>query len=1212
MSALLGPGGRAFTAEQSAAIRARDGSLLLEANAGSGKTSVLVERFVRSVIEDGVRPPRILAITFTDRAAGELRARVRERFVELGRRDEARETETAWVSTIHGFCARVLRAHAIAAGLDPAFGVLDEAGARTLRDHAWDAALAAWLDGEHGSAALDLVAAYDTDRLRRMIATVHDALRSCGQTHPVLPPAPAGRDPEQLRAALMAAAGVAAAELAGAGEGKRVGEAREKVERCVAVLHAHHPGSAATAAGASLAPSAAGLAPPAAGLAPPAAGLAPPAAGFAPSAAALGELRFGAAANALKTPACIAYLGALGAYAGALRDRAAASAVTLLDGLLRGYASAYATAKRDRAALDFDDLELFTRDLLDAEPALRHSYAERFDRVMVDEFQDSNPRQLALFEALDRDDLFVVGDEQQAIYGFRNADVEVFRRRRAALAAAGRVATLATNFRSRGQILDTINAAFAPRLGSAFVALREGREPLPAQPGAPPLVELLLTDQAGWDGDDAPDLGELPRSQGWRHAEARLLAQRVRDLVDDGDARPEEIVVLLRGLGDLPVYERALEDQGLLTLSVGGRGYWGRQVVRDLCAWLAALANPRDETALYGVLASPLVGLSSDALAQVARAGRGNAWRAIADACGGVAGDADLVTRLRDDDRLRLDAFAARFAAERALAPRLGLDELLRRIVEATGYDLHVLSLSGGARRLANVHKLLRLAAAFERDHGRDVRGLADLATAELEAEARETDAPVELGDVKAVRLMSIHAAKGLEFGTVVVADLGRRRPGDEEDLLVDGDEIGLRLVGLDGSSEKALAHERLRDRVRERSAREEERVLYVAATRARERLILSGGVSIEPWPKESPGAAPLSWLGPALLGCDLGRLPASDDPIRDVTWGDAGHTATLRVVLNRPDTVGRVLRATSLAPAGASLPVARPQPARPAEDSPPTTPPVVRTLSYSSLAAWGACGYRFYLERVLRMPEEPVIRSATAATATTTTDGTPALDPRMRGTIVHALLEHPAPGPAADRVAGVAATLGVTLSDAGAADVARLTDAFGESPLAARIAGARAIHREHPFAVGLGDTLLTGVIDVIAHERGSAQLVVDYKSDALEPDADLDAYVGEHYAIQRRVYALAALRGGAARVDVAYAFLERPSEPVVTRWEAADADQLEADLLALAAPMLAGEYPVTAHPHRDLCESCPGRRALCSYPEEVTLAERPRTPAHT
>jgi len=1152
MSALIGPAGRPFTAEQSDAIRRRDGSLLLEANAGSGKTSVLVERFVRSVLEDGVRPPRILAITFTERAAGELRARVRDRFVELNRREEARETETAWVSTIHGFCARVLRAHAIAAGLDPAFTVLDEADARMLRDRAWERALAEMLGGERGEAALDLVAAYDTDRLRTMIASVHDALRSAGQTRPALPPAPVVADPRALRAALARAAAAAAAELGRAGSGKLVARALQKVLRCDELLRA----GAGT-----------------------------------PAAAVLSGLSFSTGANALRTETCRSYLGALEAYAGACRDRAAAAAVVLLDELLGRYADAYAAAKRERAALDFDDLELFARDLLERDPALRRSYAERFDRVMVDEFQDSNARQVALFQSLDRDDLFVVGDEQQSIYGFRNAEIELFRARRAALAGAGRVATLATNFRSRGPILDTINAAFAPLLGPDFVALREGREPAPA---AAPLVELLLTDQAGWeaDGEDAIDLGELPQAKAWRRAEARLLAQRLRDLVDAGEAKPEEIVVLLRALGDLPVYERALEDQGLLTLSVGGRGYWGRQVVRDLCAWLAALANPRDETALYGVLASPLVGLSSDALAHVARAGSGRAWRAIA------ADDGALAARLIDTDRERLALFATCFAAERLLAPRLGLDELLRRVVDATGYDLHVLSLSGGARRLANVHKLMRLAAAYERDNGRDVRGLADFATAELEAEARETDAPVELGDVKAVRLMSIHAAKGLEFGTVCVADLGRRRPPDADDLLVEGDEIGLRLVGLDGSSEKALAYERLHERVRERAAAEEQRVLYVALTRACERLILSGGLVLDPWPKASHGAAPLSWLGPALTGGDLGRLPSADDPIRDVTWSDGAHSASLRCSLNSPATVGRVLREGSLAPAGASLPVAVGQLPPQAVAPEPAPAPAVRTLSYSSLAAWEACGYRFYLTKLLRLREEPVIRIAAAGAA-------PTLDPRVRGTLVHALLEHP--GPAAGRVAGVAAAHGVALTSAESEDIGRLCDAFALSPLAPRLAKARDVRREHAFAVALGDTLLTGIVDVLATERGGMQLVVDYKTDALDPGADLAVHVAEHYDVQRRVYALAALRGGAARAEVAYAFLERPREQVVARYEAADADRLEAELLELAEGMLAARYPVTAAPHRELCESCPGRRALCSHPQELTLRERPR-----
>ncbi|HWI09376.1 MAG TPA: UvrD-helicase domain-containing protein [Solirubrobacteraceae bacterium] len=1136
---LLGAGGRAFTAEQSEAVRRRAGSLLLEANAGSGKTSVLVERFVRSVLEDGVRPARILAITFTERAAGELRARVRQRFVELGRRDEARATEAAWVSTIHGFCTRVLRAHAVAAGLDPAFAVLDEAAARPLRERAWEEALARLLDGPSAAAALDLVAAYDADRLHAAITQAHDALRSAGQTRPTLPRPRGLADPHALRDPLETARAAAAAELLLAGAGTTVSAARERLDRCGELLAATPPGELA---------------------------------------AELGALKIGMNAKALKTPACDAYRAALEAYTCACRDARAAAAVTLLDELLGDYADAYAEAKRSRAVLDFDDLELHARDLLDGEPALRSSYAERFDRVMVDELQDSNPLQLELFRALDREDLFLVGDEQQSIYGFRHADVDVFRALRAQLAADDRVATLTTNFRSRREILDAINVAFAPRVGASFVALRAGRATAPA---SEPLVELLVTDQAGWAD---VDLGEVrPGTKAWRQAEARLLAQRVRELVDDGAHRAEDVVVLMRALGDLPVYERALEDQGLLTLSVGGRGYWGRQVVRDLCAWLAALANPRDETALYGVLASPLVGLSSDALAHVARAGgTGNAWRAICD-------DGGLRERVAPDDRERLDVFATRFAAERALAPRLGLDELLRRVVDATAYDLHVLSLAGGERRLANVHKLLRLAAAFERDLGRDVRGLADLATAELEAEARETDAPVELGDVKAVRLMSIHAAKGLEFPVVCVADLGRQRPGDgDEDLLVHGDDVGLRLVGLDGTSEKALAYERLRERARERAAREEERVMYVALTRAEERLIVSGGAQLDNWPQEGPKASPLTWLAPALLGGDLRALPTAEDPVRDV---DLGGGARVRCCVNRPETIGRVLREASLAPAGSGLPVATPPPPRPPAPEPAERHEPIRTLSYSRLSAWKECGYRFYLQRVLGLPDEPVEGEA---------EGPPAIDPRTRGSLVHALLEHDD----AD-LTQIAAQRGLELGEEEQADVQRLAAAFGDSPLARRIARARSVHREHGFTLALGGALLTGVVDVLARERGRAQLVVDYKTDAVGPGADLAEYVEERYGVQRRVYALAALRGGAAPVEVAYAFLERPGEPVAARFQSADADGLEDELLRLAGGLLAGEYPVTTSPHRELCLTCPGRRALCSHDEKLTL--RPR-----
>ena len=180
-----------LTPEQAEAVGQRDGSLFLHAGAGSGKTRVLVERFVRAVLEDEVGVERILAITFTEKAAAELKGRLRRRFLELGEREKAREAEGAWVSTIHGFCARVLRANALAAGIDPDFRVLDEARAARLQIDAFDGALEAFLRAAaRNEERLDLVASYTPDKLERMVRTVHSHLRSRGQTRPKLDPLP--------------------------------------------------------------------------------------------------------------------------------------------------------------------------------------------------------------------------------------------------------------------------------------------------------------------------------------------------------------------------------------------------------------------------------------------------------------------------------------------------------------------------------------------------------------------------------------------------------------------------------------------------------------------------------------------------------------------------------------------------------------------------------------------------------------------------------------------------------------------------------------------------------------------------------------------------------------------------------------------------------------------------------------------------------------
>ncbi len=1090
--------GLTLTEEQEQPVSRRNEPLLLSAAAGSGKTSVLVERFVRAIREDGVAPAKILAITFTERAAGELRERVRERLLSLGEREAARDAEAASVGTFHAFCARLLRSDPVAAGLDPEFTILDEGLAAGLRERAFKSAMQSFLRGER-SDAVDLVAAYGIERVRSMIEGVHARLRSRGQRLPRLPLAALG------------------------------GEADDDA-------------------------------------------------------------------------------------------RDAARACALLDELLAGFTGAYEELKAARRAVDFDDLELRARDLLEQNPGLRAAWSERFELLMVDEFQDTNPRQLAILEALERSNLFTVGDEFQSIYGFRDAEVGLFRGRRVALAELGSSLALTGNFRSVPPLLEVVNAVFAERFGG-FSSLRAERTA--GQP-AEPLVELLLTDRGGWEEDaelSAEIADGLPPAARWRQAEARLLAQRVAELVDSGSVEAGEVAVLLRAGGDLEVYERALQLRGLRTLAAVG-GFWAHQQIGDLLAYLRALANPLDEQALYGTLASPLVGLSRDGLALLSLAAK-RAGRGVWETCSAPR-EEGLLDELSERDRGTLLAFCARLQGEREDAPKRTLSELIERAIAESGYREHVLGLEWGERRLANVHKLLRLARAFEAGEGRDLRGFLDHAARLQETSgARESDAPVEGVEPDAVRLMSIHAAKGLEFPVVCVADLGRTPNLRQPELLVDGARIGLALVRLDGAKAvPALDYEELAEERRAGESEEEDRILYVAMTRARERLLISGAVEFARWPEQRQGGTMISWLGPA-LAAGLPELASSEGPpVCDL----AVAGAQVRLRLSSPASSGVVLERGSMsvgAPAVPSYlrgsaqldgafaagvqmhlfaPGAEPAP-RVAEGSPASMP----TLSYSSLSELERCGYRYYLERELGMLEDRAGARSQAAGGM--------LEARARGTLVHALLEtldfrsHRAPSPA--QVGARARDLGMRTSGEQREEVAGLIDGALAAPPAARLGAAARVRREYPFAFALGAQtgelpLIIGVIDLLAEESDGTWLIVDYKSDRVSEHEDLGALVERDYAVQRLLYALAVLRDGAPRVEVLHWFLERPTEWVAAGYGAADRGELEERLAERIHRARARGFVVSEHPHRGLCETCPGRARLCSWSEAETLRETP------
>jgi ATP-dependent helicase/nuclease subunit A len=1118
--------GPAFTDEQQQAVARRAEPLLVSAAAGSGKTSVLVERFVRAVCDDEIAPGRILAITFTERAAGELRERVRARLLALGERQAARDTEAAFVGTFHGFCARLLRAHPLAGELDPDFAVLDEGLAGRLRERAFQEAVRELLSGERDGrqgAPLDVLAAYGIDRVRAMVEHVYLELRSTGQRFPRLP---------------------------------------------------------ATA--------------------------------LAPDADA---------------------------------DNADALAVCIVLGeLLELFGLAYERRKRARAAVDFDDLELLAQQLLERHEPVRTSWSERFELLMVDEFQDTNPRQLAILRALDRGNLFTVGDEFQSIYGFRHADVGLFRARRVELAERGGSLSLTRNFRSRAGLLDVVNAVFAERFAE-FSALVAGRQATVEQGEVEggPAVELLLSDANGWEAREelaAAVAGGLPPAPLWRQAEARMLAQRVSELVASGRARAGDVVVLLRATGDLEVFERALQLCGLRTLAAVGT-FWGHQQIGDLLAYLRALANPLDEEALYGVLASPLGGCSRDCLAllaQAAQASRRPAWDTAQSA---AAGESELAQRLSAHDLDALAAVCGLIARERTAASRRGVAGLIERAIDATRYREHVLALDWGERRLANVHKLLRLARGFEASEGRDLRAFLDH-VAYLERAARvEPDAPVEGVEPDAVRLMTVHAAKGLEFPVVCLADLGRQPNARTPDLLLDGERLGVRLMRLDGErSTPALAYDELCAERRAQEAEEEDRILYVAMTRARELLLLSGSLDFDRWPRQGPSGTPISWLGPALSAALPELLASREASLGDLAVGDRG--ALVRYRLSSPgapqlgslgdhidgqhgelhdeqrragssdtaqggaaagesptDTGVLASGGADAARASARGPIAR------ATASPGLMPEQERiaTLSYSSLTELERCGYRYYLERVLGLGEDRA--------AARTQDAAEGLEARARGTLVHRLLElldfaRPQP-PSAQDVEDCARELDLHVGAGEREELASLIATASRARLAERVGGAADVRREHPFAFSLApeEPLVTGVIDLLAVEADGGCLVLDYKSDRVAADVDLEALVEREYAIQRLLYALVILRDGAPAVEIVHWFLER-DESVAARYTAGERLVLEQQLAERIARARVEPFAVSPLPHRGLCLTCPGRAGLCSWGEAETLRELP------
>jgi ATP-dependent helicase/nuclease subunit A len=1112
-----------LNAEQRAAVEAR-GLVFVSAGAGTGKTRVLVERFARAVCDEGVDVESILVITYTEKAAGELRSRIRARLVERGRPDLARALDGAWISTIHGFCHRMLRSHPFAAGVDPRFRVLDESQGRVLRSEAFEAALTQFLSGDD-PARLRLLAVYGADGLRRMLTGVYETLRSAGRELVL----ELGEGPElETRVQELREAARCLADDSGSGDAQR-----ETARQALVLLETDTRAERLCD---------------------------------------LGDLR-------ARGERAATYEEARRATPQAALDELAAADRDLLQELLAAFAAAYQEAKDRESALDFEDLQLRARDLLRDDDSIREREQLRFRALMVDEFQDTNRLQCELIDLIsgDNTERFFVGDEFQSIYGFRHADVQVFRERRAG--AGGGVLPLTMNYRSRPEVLAVVNHLFGGDFGDEFQPLAASGE-FPDPVFGPP-VELLVTDKSSY-ADTAVH---------WRRGEARAIARRIRELIDAGDATPGEIVLLFAAGTDAEWYEEELRTLGIATYRGTGRGYFGQQQVVDLLAYLRLLRNRYDDEALVSVLASPFVGSSNDALALLRRAAPKRPLF--------VALERDLPETLPERDAQLLRAFRQRYDRLTAASSRLSLERLCERVLAEHDYDLAVLAQWDGRRRYANLRKLARLARSYEELRGPDVEGFVRFVRDQEAVGARELEAVAEEEGGDAVRLLTIHAAKGLEFKVVVVADAGRDRapPASDEILALSDGRFGFRVADPVTSERRGVyGYEQVKEARKAEERAERLRLYYVAMTRAIDRLIVSG--SIDPT-RTADETTPIGWV--------LGRLDARAE------IEGAGREAVelerqgARVILRvdryaeepAPAVAEPVTEDGQLAlfaeNGAAALPSLVPAlPALPEIPAPPLHR--VRRLSFSALALFERCSYRYYAERIVGM--RPTDERAAAP-------GTTGLAATEIGDAVHRLLELvnlQEPLPPDDLIALVRGWY-PRVSEEELDRISAFVRSYCESELARRVASLTGARPERPFAFEHDGVLLHGRLDVLQQD-GERALVVDYKTNTLD-EGTPEEIVEHDYRLQRLVYALACFRAGAQEVEVVYHFLERADAIVSTTFAREQLPELEAELSQAIARINAGEFRPT--PDDFICAGCPALDVVCAGPRlrSASYAER-------
>ncbi len=878
-----------WTTEQRQAIE-RGGDILVSAGAGSGKTAVLTERIVR-LVREGAEIGSILCVTFTNAAAAEMKKRIEHALAGAAEQaraeadalrlyEAARGAGKAAISTLHSFCTQVLRRHFNEAGLDPAFRVADAGEADILRQDAWDELCEARYErDENGSFARLMDALGDDERARAALMGLYDFARSQPDPFRWLSGGLsryATTGEELLRSPAWEAL-FARARLILAAEADRLRGARDLLGHAYPKTAAYLDEELMTLRGLLLPDTPEGFR------------------------AAMGGFGFTGKISWKDVPAPLkkavddrrkamrkAVRDLKEAWSVSPEEHAAALARQMplmeeLVAVLEDFHRRFGEKKSQACVIDYGDMEHMCLKLL-ARAEIAGEYQRRFRHVFMDEYQDCSPVQEEILRAVASPGaLFLVGDVKQSIYRFRLAEPRLFLARYALyasdVAATGNAEhsriDLNANFRSAEPILNAVNGFFTELMhestgemeydASAALVFGRGDGPLSENRTELALLDLVSgTTPETVDDADTKTEGELhktiddtetsteaegPGGEGRMEvarAEAEYAARRIRELMEtmrvpDGggktrSARYSDFVVLLRSY-------QAVAETWMQTLSFAGipayaqlaGGYFDAVEVRVFLELLRSIDNARQDIPLAAVLRSPIGSFTTEELIRLraehpAPEGKAKHWACVDQLRAAAEEDTGLGEKAR--------AFLSRLKRWKKEARLMSVEALIGLLLDETDYGSYVRALPGGRQREANLEAL----AARARQCGRaGARSLHDfLVYIEKLHNANASGSPQAAG-ADVVRVMSIHASKGLEFPVVILGGLGRKSSGqiDRESVLFDG-ELGFAARFTEGGVKSVSCMARaIAARAKAKAVAEEMRVLYVGMTRARERLIL-------------------------------------------------------------------------------------------------------------------------------------------------------------------------------------------------------------------------------------------------------------------------------------------------------------------------------------------------------------------------------------